>query len=244
MVVNEEEEVHQIMSMGQEDIKLFDNKKKTLQNILCKQDELIHEIELQLVAKEKEYLKKVELEESLLERCKEYTKGQVGILNKERVKVERKKQLVQVDEEENKCRVELEKHQREHQMLLIIVDNYEKEIERIKKKQAQDVLETLKEDENVTMSRENSEEGRRVGVCEKPGLFGLVGKNLKTYEISFSKDTNSFLAKKKKKQIKKKSNTSVQNTAVKAKRHQSSERPRISKLVSNLLFNQDVTLNE
>ena len=98
---------------------------------------------------------------------------------------------------------------------------------------------TLKADEKMTMSRETSEErhGMVSGGCEKPGLFGLVGKKPKTFEISFSKDTNSFLAKKKRKQTKKKSNTSVTNTAIKAKRQQSSERPRITKLVSNLLFN-------
>lgn len=121
-------------------------------------------------------------------------------------------------------------------MLLIIVDNYQKEIERVKRKQAVEAeVKSLEEGER---SRETSEERDKVkpSSVEKPGLFGLAGKKEKTYEINFAKDTNSFLAKKKRKQSKKKSNTSIQNTAVKAKK-QSVERPKITKLISNLMFN-------
>jgi hypothetical protein len=84
-------------------------------------------------AREKEWLRKIEFEQSLLERQREYVASELG----KRVEEERKKVAVKrahrrVDEESEKLRHVLEKAEREAQLMAMIADNYQKEIARKK----------------------------------------------------------------------------------------------------------------
>ena len=78
-------------------------------------------------------MRKIEFEQSLVERQREYVAIELG----KRVEEERKKLAVKrahrrVDEESEKLRQVLEKAEREAQLMAMIADNYQKEIARKK----------------------------------------------------------------------------------------------------------------
>lgn len=105
-----------------------------LAQLLAKKDALDVEatqLSSEFYSREKEWLRKIEFEQSLLERQREYVASELG----KRVEEERKKVAVKrahrrVDEESEKLRHVLEKTEREAQLMAMIADNYQKEIAR------------------------------------------------------------------------------------------------------------------
>ena len=84
-------------------------------------------------AREKEWLRKIEFEQSLLDRQREYVGCELGKrVAEERKKVAAKRMNRRVDEESEKLRHVLEKAEREAQLMGMIADNYQKEIARRK----------------------------------------------------------------------------------------------------------------
>lgn len=84
-------------------------------------------------AREKEWVRKIEFEQSLLERQREYVGCELGKrVAEERKKVAARRMNRRVDEESERLRHVLEKAEREAQLMGMIADNYQKEIARRK----------------------------------------------------------------------------------------------------------------
>ncbi len=84
-------------------------------------------------AREKEWVRKIEFEQSLLERQREYVGCELGKrVTEEKKKVAARRMNRRVDEESERLRHVLEKAEREAQLMGMIADNYQKEIARRK----------------------------------------------------------------------------------------------------------------
>ena len=86
----------------------------------CELDKILSDLEEQnskldedIAVKNKEWMKKLDFEHTMLERCKEYIDGQQDLIAVERRKVENKTQVRRVSEDVLRLRQELEKAQRE-----------------------------------------------------------------------------------------------------------------------------------
>eukprot|EP00347_Sterkiella_histriomuscorum_P016174 403354202 len=180
-IVIEEEAVHSIIKEGLVELSHIDAKTKTLKEIITKQDELISEIDQQHLLKERELKKKIEQEQVLVDRYKEYVREQEKIVQKERQKLQRKKVLRQNCEEEQKMREDLEKIKREQEMMQIIMENYQKEIQR-----RQTAFEKQNHDENTSNCDQSLIYNNGNCVDEKLNLK-LIDKDSDDYMIMSSK---------------------------------------------------------
>jgi Ran GTPase-activating protein (RanGAP) involved in mRNA processing and transport len=75
LIFTHEEKVHNIIQEGEHKKKSLDQERTQLNRIVAELDDELERVEVELVNKQKDWLRKIELEASLLERGKEFIEG-------------------------------------------------------------------------------------------------------------------------------------------------------------------------
>ncbi|CDW88755.1 leucine rich repeat family protein [Stylonychia lemnae] len=239
-IIIEEEAVHQLIKEGLVELSHIDNKTKTLKEIINKQNELLHELDLQNQSKEKELQRKVDFEKSLIDRYKEFIADQQGVIKKEKNLLAKRKIARGNDEEKSRLQEELKNVLREQELMAMIMDTYEKEIKRrkIAIENQQDFDDSyLDRNECLHLGKDKHSHQN----ANNNTLFKLAGSKKIKYsdgrkvEVSFSKDSDKPRESKSKKASKKKSTSDVNSGGeiIKIKRKKSSSRK--IKMIENLI---------
>lgn len=75
LIFTHEEKVHNIIHEGELKKKSLDQERTQLNRIVAEVDDELERVEVELVNRQKDWLRKIELEASLLERGKEFIEG-------------------------------------------------------------------------------------------------------------------------------------------------------------------------
>lgn len=108
-IINQEEFVHSVITEGEQEWATYEKEIRGLNTVLEQMTDTLHQIDCEAQLKAREWLKKIEFEQTLVDRCKEFMEAQQQILADERKKVVQRTQIRRVSEDVMKLRLELEK---------------------------------------------------------------------------------------------------------------------------------------